>query len=328
MNVCREKQRHWFKSVMWALGLVMFAGQCVAQGWPRTFHNADDTVTSIPQQPKRILSTAVSVTGTLLAIDAPVVASATAVNGQFFGQWQDVAKAKKVAKVWPAGSVDLEQAWAAAPDLIVVSINGADSARAQLADLQAIAPVIVVNYGNQTWQDLARQLGDALGLEQQAAARIAGFDVLIASTRTRIRLPEGQANIINFNGPGTVNPVATPESVHARLLKSLGFTLEAPDPAWQSHLTRSGDFIWVEYENLTQLKAETTFLLSASDVRIDEFINDPLLQRLPSSRARQVYSLGPHAFRVDFYSASEMVKAIADRFVVETPSAAATPEAR
>ncbi|MDM9317674.1 Fe2+-enterobactin ABC transporter substrate-binding protein, partial [Escherichia coli] len=72
MNVCREKQRHWFKSVMWALGLVMFAGQCVAQGWPRTFHNADDTVTSIPQQPKRILSTAVSVTGTLLAIDAPL----------------------------------------------------------------------------------------------------------------------------------------------------------------------------------------------------------------------------------------------------------------
>ncbi|EGI8862093.1 Fe2+-enterobactin ABC transporter substrate-binding protein [Escherichia coli] len=328
MNVCREKQRHCFKSVILALGLVMFAGQCDAQGWPRMFRNADGTVTSIPQQPRRILSTAVSVTGTLLAINAPVVASATAVNGQFFGQWQDIAKVKKVGKVWPAGSVDLEQAWATTPDLIVVSINGADSALAHLSDLQAIAPVIVVNYSNQTWQDLARQLGDALGLEQQAAASITGFDALIASTRTRISLPEGKVNIINFNGPGTVNPVATPESVHARLLQSLGFTLESPDPAWQNHLTRSGDFIWVEYENLTQLKAETTFLLSASDVRIDEFINDPLLQHLPSSRARQVYSLGAHAFRVDFYSASEMVKAIADRFVVETPSAAATPEVR
>lgn len=92
--------------------------------------------------------------------------------------------------MWPAGSVDLEQAWATTPDLIVVSINGADSALAHLSDLQAIAPVIVVNYSNQTWQDLARQLGDALGLEQQAAASITGFDALIASTRTRISLPE------------------------------------------------------------------------------------------------------------------------------------------
>ncbi len=52
--------------------------------------------------------------------------------------------------MWPAGSVDLEQAWATTPDLIVVSINGADSALAHLSDLQAIAPVIVVNYSNQT----------------------------------------------------------------------------------------------------------------------------------------------------------------------------------
>lgn len=176
----------------------MFAGQCDAQGWPRMFRNADGTVTSIPQQPRRILSTAVSVTGTLLAINAPVVASATAVNGQFFGQWQDIAKVKKVGKVWPAGSVDLEQAWATTPDLIVVSINGADSALAHLSDLQAIAPVIVVNYSNQTWQDLARQLGDALGLEQQAAASITGFDALIASTRTRISLPEGKSQYYQF----------------------------------------------------------------------------------------------------------------------------------
>ncbi|WP_181012911.1 Fe2+-enterobactin ABC transporter substrate-binding protein [Citrobacter amalonaticus] len=314
--------------ILFLLGSVVFSNQCVAQEWPRVFHNADGSVTSISKQPKRILSTAVSVTGTLLAIDAPVVASATAVNGQFFGQWQDVAKAKKVASVWPAGSVDLEQAWAVDPDLIVVSINGADSARAQLTDLQAIAPVIIVNYGNLTWQDLARQLGDALGLEKQAAARIEGFDARVASTRTQIRLPAGQTNIINFNGPGTVNPVSTPESVHARLLQSLGFTIEAPNPAWQSHLTRSADFIWVEYENLTQLKAETTFLLSAGDVRINEFINDPLLRRLPSAQKRQVYSLGPHAFRVDYFSASEMITEILRHFSADKQPPDAVQEGR
>ena len=42
-----------------------------AAEWPRVFENADGTTTEIPAQPERILSTAVSVTGTLLAIDAP-----------------------------------------------------------------------------------------------------------------------------------------------------------------------------------------------------------------------------------------------------------------
>ncbi|ECA3794902.1 Fe2+-enterobactin ABC transporter substrate-binding protein [Salmonella enterica subsp. enterica] len=320
MKFCQEKLYRFVVNMLLLLGLVVVSNQCVAQGWPRTFHNADGSVTSVPRQPERILSTAVSVTGTLLAIDAPVVASATAVNGHFFGQWLDVAKAKKIVKMWSAGSVDLEQAWSVTPDLIIVSINGADSAMAQLVDLQEIAPVIIVNYGNQTWQDLAHQLGDVLGLEKETSARIEGFNALVTRTRKLIHLPKGKSNIINFNGPGAINPVATPESVHARLLQSLGFSIEAPNPAWQSSLTRSGDFIAVEYENLTQLKAETTFLLSAGDVRINEFINDPLLQHLPSVQKHQVYSLGPHAFRVDYFSASEMIKEILRHFSGDTPS--------
>lgn len=328
MGLCWIKRRRSIMSILFLLGSFVASGQSAAQGWPRTFHNADGSVTAIAKKPERILSTAVSVTGTLLAIEAPVVASATAVNGQFLGQWRSLARAKKVATLWPAGSVDLEQAWATAPDLIVVSINGADSARAQLADLQAIAPVILVNYGNQTWQELARRLGEALGLEKEATARIAGFDALISKTRKELHLPAGKANIIHFNGAGAVNPVAMPESVHARLLRSLGFEIEAPNPAWQSNLTRSDDFIWVEYENLTQLKAETTFLVSAGDERVSEFINDPLLRHLPSARNRQVYSLGRHTFRVDYFSACEMVQEIARHFAVDKLPSDRAQEAR
>ncbi|WP_222436595.1 Fe2+-enterobactin ABC transporter substrate-binding protein [Serratia fonticola] len=314
MRLLPGKRHHPMLGFLLLLALLMGNGQVFAQGWPRAFHNADGSFTQIPSPPGRILSTSVSVTGTLLAIEAPVVASATAVNGQFFGQWVKVAEQRNIAKAWPAGSVDLELAYATAPDLIVVSINGADSSRAHLAELRAIAPVIIVNYGNQTWQALARELGAALGLEAQVERRIGSFDSLLTNARQQIHLPDGQANIINFNGPGTVNPVATPASVHARLLESLGFSIEAPNPAWQSNLTRSGDFIWAEYENLTQLTAGTTFLLSAGDVRINEFLHDPLLQRLPSVRQHRVYSLGAHAFRVDYYSASEMVADIVRHF--------------
>ncbi len=317
MRLLPGKRHHLVMGILTLLVFLMVGSRGFAQGWPRTFHNADGSVTQISAPPHRILSTSVSVTGTLLAIDAPVVASATAVNGQFFGQWAKVAEERKIVKVWPAGSVDPEQAYAVTPDLIIVSINGADSSRAHLAELRAIAPVIIVNYGNQTWQDLAGELGSALGVETQAEQRIRGFDTLLGAVRKQIRIPDGQANIINFHGPGTVNPVAMPASVHARLLESLGFSIEAPDPAWQSNLTRSGDFIWAEYENLTQLKADTTFLLSAGDVRMNEFLRDPMLQRLPSVQKRQVYSLGAHAFRVDYYSAMEMVQEILHHFAVE-----------
>lgn len=317
MRFLPGKRQHPMIRIFTLLAFLLASSQGGAQGWPRTFHNADGSVILISAAPQRILSTSVSVTGTLLAINAPVVASATAVNGEFFGQWAKVAEERKIAKVWPAGSIDLEQVYAIAPDLIVVSINGADSSRAHLAELKAIAPVIIVNYGNQNWQALARELGGALGLEQQADQRIRGFDTLLTTVRQQIRIPDGQANIINFHGTGTINPIATPMSSHARMLESLGFSIEAPDPSWQSNLTRSGEFIWAEYENLTQLKASTTFLLSAGEVRVNDFLHDPLLQRLPSVQKHQVYSLGAHAFRVDYYSAQEMVQEILRQFAMK-----------
>lgn len=311
------KQEAGWKAVVTGVCLLLVSLTThAADSWPRTFQNADGSTTLIPAKPQRILSTSVSVTGTLLAIDAPVVASVTAVNGQFFGQWAQVAQERKVAKAWPAGSVDPEQAWAIAPDLIVVSINGGDSARAQLAEFRAIAPTIVVNYGNQTWQSLAHQLAGGLGLERQSDARIAGFDALVADFRQRITPPPGLTNIISYHGPGTANPIATQTGVHARLLSALGFRIEAPDPAWHSNMARSDDFVWAEYENLTQLKGSTTFLLNAGDDRAENFLADPLLVGLPSVQKRQVWSLGPNSFRIDYYSALEIIRDIGRHFAV------------
>lgn len=52
-------------------------------GWPRRFDNADGTRTMLAAAPRRVLSTSVTVTGTLLAIEAPVIASAGNANGRF-----------------------------------------------------------------------------------------------------------------------------------------------------------------------------------------------------------------------------------------------------
>lgn len=289
------------------------------QLWPREFHNADGSLTQILTKPQRILSTSVSITGTLLAIDAPVVASAMAFNGRYFGQWDTVAKARKVEKLWPAGSVDLEQVYAVAPDLIVVSINGGDSARAQLAELRQIAPTIVLDYGSQSWQNLARQLGEATGLEPQVNARIAEFDAVLVDCRSKMVIPAGLVNIISYNGPGVSNPIASRDGMYGQLLSSLGFTLEAPNPAWHSALTPPKDAIWAEYENLTQLSAPTTFLLNANAEQVAAFLHDPMLANLPSVRNQQVYSLGLNSFRIDYFSAKEIARDIARQFAPSQP---------
>ena len=163
--------------------------QADTAAWPREFTNADGTTTVIEQAPQRILSTSVTISGTLLAIDAPMIASATTPNGDFFGQWADIAEEKGLQALWPAGRLDLEAAYAVAPDLIVVSSNGGDSALENKAQLQAIAPVIVLDYGDQTWQSLARRLGEATGLETQVEQVIADFDAYVAHSREQLELP-------------------------------------------------------------------------------------------------------------------------------------------
>lgn len=285
--------------------------------WPRTFTNADGTTTEIPAQPENILSTSVSVTGSLLAIDAPVTASAAAANGNFFAQWTSVAEERGVETLWSAGSdFDAEAVSAADPDLIVVSTSGADSLKDYVADLQAIAPTILVDYGNETWQELALQLGEAAGIEEQAEAAIQEFDDYVAAAAATITVPSGEANIISFNGAGEDNPVGKNTGPHAQLLTALGFTIEEPDEAWHTSAQQRNDFVWTPYENLVELTAETTFILSNDNdgENVANFTNDPALANLPSVQSGQVYGLGKNSFRIDKFSATEIVDGIVANF--------------
>lgn len=282
--------------------------------WPRTFENADGTTTEIPAKPERVVSTAVSVTGTLLAIDAPLVASGSQLGGVWFDQWAELADERGVENLWSVGEFDLEAVMASDPDLIVVATSGRDALTDQVADLQTIAPTIVVDYGAQTWQDLAAELGQATGLEANAAEAVDDFDALVAETAEAITVPDGTTNIISFNGPGQDNPIARVGGTHADLLEALGFTVEDPDPAWHTQAQERADFVWASYENLLQLTSETTFILSADDAKAQGFAEDPVLANVPSVAAGQVFGLGLNSFRMDLYSSTEIVEHVRELF--------------
>ena len=304
-----------FASLLLA-GLIGLAALPVsaAAGWPVMHRNPDGSQVSIPAQPRRILSTSVTLTGTLLAIDAPVVASSLNGNRRFFDQWTTVAEARQVQRLWPLNAVDLEAVYLAKPDLIVVSASGADSALESVRELSQIAPTIVVDYASHSWQEVARQLGRATGLSARAEQRVAEFADKTRRVAADIRVPDGLTAIVSYNGPGMINPVAMPKGSHGTLLSSLGFRMEQPDPRWHSGLDTPDDFVKAQYEHLSTLQARTVFLLRQDGDDTANLLRDRVLARLPAVQARQVFGLGKNSFRIDYYSANEIVDAIHRRF--------------
>lgn len=285
-----------------------------ASDWPRTItHEAGET--TIEALPENIVSTALSVTGTLLAIDAPVTATAytpakggTADGNGFFTQWADVAVERGVEPLYPIGEFDLESVIASDPDLIVVSTSGNDSVLDQYETLSGIAPTIVVNYGDQSWQDLAGELGAATGHEQDAADVVASFDEKVAATADRLALgADATASIVSYN-PGKASPVGKRGGPHAQLLQDLGFTVVEPDPQYDTSAQTREDFSFSSYEGLAEsATGDYTFLISADQKKAEAFKADPTLANVPGVANDRVYPLGLASFRLDYYSSTQIV---------------------
>ncbi|ESH47746.1 iron-enterobactin transporter periplasmic binding protein [Salmonella enterica subsp. enterica serovar Choleraesuis str. 0006] len=188
-------------------------------------------VHTLDHKPARIVSTSVTLTGSLLAIDAPVVASgATTPNNRFaddqgfMRQWSDVAKARHVARLY-IGEPNAETVAAQMPDLILISATGGDSALALYDQLSAIAPTLVINYDDKSWQSLLTQLGEITGQEKQAAARIAEFEAQLTTVKQRIALPPQPVSALVYTPAAHSANLWTPESAQGKLLTQLGFTL-------------------------------------------------------------------------------------------------------
>ncbi|OZD62622.1 Fe2+-enterobactin ABC transporter substrate-binding protein [Rhodococcus sp. 06-1059B-a] len=283
--------------------------------WPRTVDTEQGPV-EIPAQPERILSTAVTLTGSLLAIDAPVVASgATSPNtdvadGQgFFTQWGGIA-AERAVEPLPATDIDVEQVIGQNPDLIVVSKTGADSAIDLYDQLSAVAPTIVLDYGNNSWQDVTELLGEATGHEAQAQEKIATFEDLVASAKAEMALPPQPTTALVYNGAEGSN-VWTEESAQGSLLTELGFTLaDIPSAALgDTSMGARKDIVQISPENYSlALAGQTVVLVTADDTDVAEYRADPLLAQTPAVQQQHVYAVGLDTFRLDYYSATNFVE--------------------
>ncbi len=111
------------------------------------------------------------------------------------------------------------------PDLILISATGGDSALALYDQLSAIAPTLIINYDDKSWQELLTQLGTITGQETQAAERIAAFDKQLAKVKQQMKLPPQPVNAIVYTAAAHTANLWTTDSAQGKLLHQLGFTL-------------------------------------------------------------------------------------------------------
>ncbi|KAF0812632.1 Ferrienterobactin-binding periplasmic protein [Andreprevotia sp. IGB-42] len=297
-------------------------GSAGQQGWPRTVDSSKGKVT-LAAQPQRIVSTSVTLTGALLAINAPVVGSgasspnSTVTDDQgFFRQWSSIAKARKVQPLYN-GEPDAEAIVNAAPDLILIAGTGGDSAIRLYEQLSQIAPTVVINYDNKSWEELALQLGVMTGHEQDANAVVARFAGQLQQTRARLKLPPQPTSALVYYEDDTGANVWTAESAQGKLLTELGFTL-ATVPASVRGNTSMGvrkDIVQLGGEKMADgLQGQTMLLFSADDSTTRQVKANKFLARNPAVAADRVYAVGLDTFRLDYYSASNLLKRLEERF--------------
>ncbi len=171
----------------------------------RTVKHDAGTAEKVPAQPKRIVSVSVTMTGHLLALDAPVIASQatppsviTDKQG-FFTQWSDAAAQNSVKVAYQGFEPDVEKVLALKPDLIVGASSGAENAEKFYDKLSVVAPTLLYRHDDVSWQDLTARLGKDLGLEKRATEVVAAHDKRVGEVKAAITVPKESAALVRDN---------------------------------------------------------------------------------------------------------------------------------
>ncbi|UQV54404.1 Fe2+-enterobactin ABC transporter substrate-binding protein [Corynebacterium pseudodiphtheriticum] len=305
-----------------------------ATSWPRTVDSlvvnngevtGDTEEVEITEQPKNIVSTSVTLTGSLLAMDAPIKATGGAAAGGladeqgFFLQWADEAIEQGVESLYNL-EVDVEAIAAQDPDMIVVSASGQDSAVAEYDKLSAIGvPVVVVDYSDQGWDEIMSLLAEATGHEKDAAEAMQKYEDRLEEVTKAIELPEQPTNfVMPLPGDRGLN-FWSAESAQGQLLEDIGFEVAVPDDEIVDTAGPRGarkDVKTVVPENAPKaITGETVLTMSTTGGDpVESLKNNPLLANNPAIANDAIYLLSPELFRLDFYSAMMMLDELEKHF--------------
>ncbi|WP_291474736.1 Fe2+-enterobactin ABC transporter substrate-binding protein [Corynebacterium sp.] len=206
------------------------------------------------------------------------------------------------------------------PDLIVVAAKGADVATEQYDELTKIGvPVVVLDYSDKTWTDLTTQVGEITGHESEAADAIQSYEDRVAEVKENIEEPEQPVNVVLPAQEGNLN-FMTAESAQGQIIKDLGWELSVPgDDVARTDGDYAGrtDVRQVTGENADKALVGKTVLginVDGTEPVIDKLKAIPTLANTYAVTHDRVFELGASAFRIDYFSAMEILDQIEEYF--------------
>ena len=191
------------------------------------------------------------------------------------------------------------------PDLILISATGGDSALALYDQLSAIAPTLIINYDDKSWQELLTQLGTMTGHEKQAAERIAAFDKQLAQVKQQMKLPPQPVNAIVTPPPRTRRTCGRQNRRRASCYTSwalrwrrypMGCTPQKPGQAsrhYSAGWRKSGD----------GAERRRAVRVCRRRERRECDLRQPAAGAFTVGENKRVWALGTETFRPDYYSA-------------------------
>ncbi|MEG3756173.1 Fe2+-enterobactin ABC transporter substrate-binding protein [Psychromonas arctica] len=291
-------------------------------GWPRSMMTSQGLIT-LNKPPQRIVSTSVTLSGTLLAIDAPLVASgATMPNTNvasekgFMRQWDSIADQRGVKALYQS-EPNAEAIIKAQPDVIIISATGADSAMRLYDQVKDIAPTLVIRYDNKSWIQLAQMFGNIFGLETQAESVINSFQQQVLNTKQNITLPAQPTSAMVYTLDDSGASIWTNQSAQGRLLETLGFTLATIPESIKGDISMGvrNDIIIAKGERFPDAVTGNSILLFAAEKTLEQqVLANTFLQDNQAVKAKQVYAVGNDTFRLDYYSASNLLTRLQSLF--------------
>ncbi|WP_448851593.1 Fe2+-enterobactin ABC transporter substrate-binding protein [Corynebacterium sp. 335C] len=294
------------------------------QSFPRTVETLDGkgepTEVTIEAKPERVVSASVSLTGALLAVDAPVVATGGGGKGPIFTKeegfgtsWADEAREEGVESLYrlePSAEAILAQK----PDLVVMSNVGQDKATDIYDQLAGVVPVVVIDYSDKSWLDVTKAVGEATGHAKEAEKAIADYEAAVKEAKDSITAPEQPVNLVSLPKEG-VN-FFTADSAQGRVLTDLGIEVAQPSKDLAGGTAQGkdrGDVVGVAPENVgVAFDGKSAFLLNLNGKTTPETLvkKFPELADAEAVKNDRVYELPGSLFRIDYFSAMEMVETL------------------
>ncbi|MCF2530907.1 ABC transporter substrate-binding protein [Yinghuangia soli] len=251
--------------------------------FPRTITH-DKGTTEIKAKPERIVALDNSLVEAVALLDRPLVGGIGSYRDRKgFPEYLGAA-VKDTKDVGPLDNPNLEQIMALKPDLIISATVRHEALYAQLSK---IAPTVFVKTTGPQWKDNIKAVGQAIGEDEKAAAKLAAYEARAKKIGTAINAKANnpKVSVVRFvDGP---TRIYLPKSFSGIVLGDAGIAR----PENQRDPEKFN--LEISEEQIGQADGDYIFVtaFSGGEARKAQFTANPLWARLKGVQDKHVYDV-------------------------------------